>query len=69
MAARLDLIHLRRHALPAHFINSLAHGVDRPAGLRPERGMGSRPRLLATWRLDAGGRPVCAWSVDADDPA
>ena len=26
------------------------------------------PRLLATWRLDAGGRPACAWTVDTDDP-
>ncbi len=69
MAALLDLLHLRRHALPEHFINRLAREVDRPAASGPGRGTGGRPRLLATWRLDAGGRPVCAWSVDTHDPA
>ena len=68
MAAHLDLIHLRRHALPAHFIAA----ADRPAevfelsGRLP--GADARPRLLATWRLDAGSRPACSWTVDTDDP-
>ena len=68
MAAHFNVIHLRRHALPAHFLT----GVDRPAdtsavpGHLP--GPGACPRLVATWQLDASGRPVCGWSFDTDDP-
>ena len=69
MAAHLDLIHLRRYAQPAHFMAA----ADRPADAAavPDRplGAGARPRLLATWRLDAGNRPVCGWSLDTGDPA
>ena len=68
MAAHLDLIHLRRHALPAHFMAA----ADRPAEASAVSGRlpdpAARPCLLATWRLDAGGRLVCAWTVDTDDP-
>ena len=68
MAARLDLIQLRRHALPAYFMAS----AGRPAKVSDVSGhlldLVPRPRLLATWRLDAGGRPACAWTVDTNDP-
>ena len=56
MAAHLDLIHLRRHALPAHFMAD----ADRPTEVSDVSGclldVAPRPRLLATWRFDAGGR-------------
>jgi len=68
MAARLDLIQLRRHALPMHFLAS----AGRPAKVSDVSGhlldLAPRPRLLATWRLDAGGRPACAWTLDTNDP-
>ncbi len=69
MAAHLDLTLLRRHALPAHFMAGLGREADRPAVSRPAPSIAGRPRLLAAWRLDAGGRPVCTWSVDTGDPA
>lgn len=69
MAAHLDLTHLRRHAVPAHFMTD----ADRPAApfavSSCPLGYGARPRLFATRRLDAGGRPVCGWSIDTGDPA
>ncbi len=68
MAAQLDLIHLRRHALQVHFMAA----ATRPAKVSDVSGRlldpAPHPRLLATWRLDAGGRPACAWTVDTDDP-
>ena len=68
MAAQLDLINLRRHALPAHFMAA----ATRPAKVFDVSGrlldLAPRPRLLATWRLDAGGRPACAWTLDTNDP-
>ena len=69
MAALLDIVHLRRHALPAHFMVGLDHVACTPAAPRRGRDVGPRPRLVATWSLDLGGRPVCSWSVDTDDPA
>ena len=65
MAAHLDLIHLRRHALPTHFMAAAGRPAE-VSGRLP--GASARPRLLATWRLDAGGRLACAWTVDTDDP-
>ena len=69
MAARLDLIHLRRHALPAHFIS----GLDRTAGSiatsAAVHGARERPRLLAAWRVGVDGRLTCTWSAKPDDPA
>ena len=69
MAALLDLIHLRRHALLWHFMA----GADRPAEVPAVSGCclggGVRPCLLATGEIDASGRPVCRWSFDTDDPA
>ena len=54
MAAYLDLILRRRHALPAHLMAGLGRGRDRPAASRPASGLDGRPRLLAAWHLDAG---------------
>jgi len=68
MAAHLDLIHLRRHALPAHFLPVAAPCAGTVA-TAPAAVANPRPRLLAAWRLGADGRPVCGWSVDTDDPA
>lgn len=72
MAAHLDLIHLRRHALPARFrpvaapcagaVAAAPAAVVNPPSA-PDR------RLIAAWRLGADGRPVCGWSVDTDDLA
>lgn len=69
MAARLDLIHLRRHALPAHFLASLGRAAVRPALPCSMPYASARPRLSAAWRLDDTGRLACTWSVDTDDPA
>ena len=68
MAAHLDLTLLRRHALPAHFMAGLRREANRPAVPRPAPSRDGRPRLIAAWRLDAGGRPVCTRSVDAGEP-
>ncbi len=62
MAAHLDLIHLRRHALPAHFMTV----TDRLAEAPGQVGT-ARPRLTMTWLLNASGRPVYAWSLDTAD--
>ena len=68
MAAHLDLIYLRRHALAVHFLIPAGQSADASVVpvclLEPA----ASPRLLASWRLDAGGRLVCAWTVDTDDP-
>ena len=69
MAARLDLIHLRRHALPADVLTDLDRAAIRPAGSCPVPDSSSRPRLSAAWQVDAVGRLACTWSVDTDDPA
>jgi hypothetical protein len=68
MAAHLDLIHLRWHALPAHFL-LVAAPCAGTAVAPPASVANPRPRLTATWRLGADGRPLCGWSVDTDDPA
>ena len=59
MAARLDLIHLRRHALPMHFLASLGHAATRPAASCPVADASSRARLSAVWRLDGTGCLAC----------
>ncbi len=65
MAAHLDLVHLRRHALPTHFMVAATEAaVPAPTALLDRA---ARSSLLATWRLDAGGRLVCAWIVGTDD--
>ncbi len=69
MAVHLDLIHLRRHALPAHFMAGADRPVEASAVSGRSLGASARPRLVATWRLDASGRPVCGWSFDTGDPA
>jgi len=69
MAAHLELIHLRRHALPWHFMAGVDRLADVPAVSGRRLGGDARPRLLATWQVDASGRPVCRWSFDTDDPA
>jgi hypothetical protein len=63
MAALLDRIQLRRHALPAFIAAELDREIDRRES-RP-----AAPRLVASWRLGANGRPECAWSLGqrADD--
>jgi len=69
MAARLDLIHLCRYALPAHFIADLGHRASCAATLPAAHGAGERPRLLAAWRVGTDGRLACTWSAAPDDPA
>lgn len=69
MAALLDIVHLRRHALPARFMVGLDRMTGTPAAPRRGRDACTRPRLVAAWSLDLDGRPVCSWSVDTDDPA
>ncbi|MDT7953812.1 MAG: hypothetical protein RQ966_20115 [Acetobacteraceae bacterium] len=69
MAALLDIVHLRRHALPAHFMFGLDRMAGPPAAPRRGRDVCPRPRLVAVWTLDLDGRPVCSWSFDTDDPA
>jgi hypothetical protein len=56
MAALLDRIHLRRHALPA----CIVAGLDRD---RDRRTTNRRPILVATWHIGANGRPTCGWSA------
>ena len=56
MAALLDRIHLRRHALPAFIAADLDRELDRRTAQR-------RPRLVATWHVGANGRPACGWSA------
>ncbi len=68
MAAHLDLIHLRRHALPVHFIPTAARSASTRALPGPLLVSDTLSRLVATWKLGAGGRPVCAWVVETDDP-
>ena len=69
MAALLDIVHLRPHALPAHFMVGLDRMAGTPAAPHRRRDVCPRPRLVAAWSLDADGRPVCSWSFDTDDPA
>ncbi len=68
MAAQLDLIHLRRHALPVYFMTTAAPFSQPFATPFPLTILGAPSRLVATWRLGAGGRPICTWIVDTDDP-
>ena len=67
MAAHLDPVNLRRHALPAHFMTLTYRLVEAPA-LPGRRADTARPRLVATWQPDSSGRPVCNWSLVSDDP-
>ncbi len=69
MAARLDLIHLRRHALPAHFLADLGHLAGSVAASSVVHAVDRRSRLLASWHLGADGRLACTWSAAPDDPA
>jgi len=68
MAAHLDLIHLRRHALPVHFTSMVAQPADTLAMPSPLLNRAARSRLVAAWRPGAGGCSVCAGAVDNDDP-
>ena len=68
MAAHLDLIYLRRHALPVHFITAAGQPADASVMPGLMLDVAARSRLVASWRLDAGGRLVCAWAMDADNP-
>ena len=68
MAALLDIVHLRPHALPAPFMVGLDRVAYTPAPCRG-RDVRARPRLVATWSLDLNGHLVCSWSFDTDDPA
>jgi hypothetical protein len=63
MAALLDIVHLRRHALPAHFVVGLDRRIDSHSAPRSFPISGDRPRLTAIWRIGAAGRPVCAWHI------
>ena len=67
MAAHLDLIHLRRHALPVHFMTAADRLAEAPARSGGQSDA-VRPPLVATWQLDVRGHPVCNWSVDTNDP-
>jgi len=69
MAARLDLIHLRRHALPAHFLADLGRLAGSVVASPVVSAADRRPRLLASWRVGADGRLACTWSAAPDDPA
>ena len=69
MAARLDLIHLRRHALPTHFLAGLRHPAGGVAASPFVHGADRCPRLLASWHLGADGCLACTWSAAPDDPA
>ncbi|MGI4954074.1 MAG: hypothetical protein ACRYGM_19905 [Janthinobacterium lividum] len=66
MAAHLDPILLRRHALPAHF---MAGDRSAASAAGPHAEAGPPPRLRATWQLGAAGRPLCGWSLDPVEPA
>ena len=68
MAAHLDLIHLRRHALPVHFMSMFAQPADTSVIPGPLLDLAARSRVVAAWRPGTGGRFVCAWTVDSDDP-
>ena len=64
MAAILNIVDLRRHALPTDFMVTLVRETGVP---RPSYGDGARPRLLARWHISYQGRPVCAWSAGAHE--
>ena len=69
MAAHLDLIQLRQHALPGYLV-ALADRLGEASNLsvgRPGPGAG-RARLIATWQVDANRHLVCSWSLDTEDP-
>jgi hypothetical protein len=56
MAALLDIVHLRRHAPPAHFIAGLGRESDCCFASRSFPISGDRPRLTAIWRVGAACR-------------
>jgi len=68
MAAHLDLTHLRRHALPEHFMFSRSLPTNRPAAESSAPCAVDRPKLRAIWHVGACGRPICIWSIDTGDP-
>jgi hypothetical protein len=53
MAALLNMIARRRHAVPEAM---------------PRQEL-ARARLTANWRIGANGRPECVWRADTVDPA
>jgi len=68
MAARTNLIHHRRHALPGHFLINLgrvAHGAPETCAVY---GAAERPCLIASWRVGADGHLACTWSAAPVDP-
>jgi len=68
MVALLNIVDLRRHALPTDVMATLVSEAGRRAGvLRSSYGDGACPRLLARWHIGSHGRPVCAWSVDGPE--
>lgn len=69
MAALLDIIHLRRHALPADFHIGCTRQPDRMHGQPGVPREPVRPRLIAAWHVGVDGRLACTWSAAADDPA
>jgi len=56
MAARLDLIHLCRHALPVRFLAGLAHRAGYVPTASALQNAAERPCLLAAWRVGTDGR-------------
>ena len=68
MAALLDIVHLRRHALSVNFLardmGGIARLIDPPAHPQRRQAVEPRRRLLAVWRIGASGRPECSWAVD-----
>jgi hypothetical protein len=64
MAALLDIVDLRRHALPVHFVTDIDREIDRRAMPPRPRGAGERARPAMVWRIGPAGRPVCDWHID-----
>lgn len=69
MAARLDLFHLRRHALPTHYDIFVPRRPVNPCDGVSVTFPTPRPRLVASWHVDADHRLACTWSAVPDDPA
>jgi len=67
MAAHLDLVQLRRHALPQHFV-ALADCQDEALTLSSGRPGTAPARFVAIWQVDASRRLICNWALDTDDP-
>ena len=67
MAAHLDLLQLRRHALPEYAV-TLADCLAEAQTHHRHRMGAARPRLVAAWQLDPSGRLACSWSIDTGDP-